>query len=281
MKSRWIGITGAVLVLTSLVLGAVGPRLFPTAFGIASTMPSGTMMNGQMMGGMMHGNMPNGQMNGMMNGTMPNGQMNGQMMGGMMHGNMPNGQMNGMMNGTTPNGQMNGMMMGGMMSGQVGGDASLPFDQRFLDQMIMHHEGAVMSTQMMIAGSERPELRDLAQRIITGQQREIEQMREWRTAWYGSAGAPPTHEAMMAQMGAGGMMNGGSMGQMMGGNADADHMYLQMMIPHHQAAISMAQQALSQSEHPEIKTLAEGIIATQQAEIEEMQGYLAEWYGGK
>jgi uncharacterized protein (DUF305 family) len=164
------------------------------------------------------------------------------------------------------------MMGGGMMGGQVGGDASLPFDQRFLDQMIMHHEGAVMSTQMMIAGSERPELRDLAQRIITGQQRELDQMRQWRTAWYGSAGDPPAHDAMM---------NDGAMGQMMGANADADHMYLQMMIPHHQAAISMAQQALAQAEHPELKTLAEGVIATQQAEIEEMQGYLAQWYGGK
>ena len=263
MKSRWIGITGAVLVLTSLVLGVVGPRLFPTAFRSASTMPSGAMMHGTMMGGSTTG----GMMHGTMDGNMPNG---------MMNGNMPNDMMGGMMNGNMSNG-----MMGGMMRGQVGGDASLPFDQRFLDQMIMHHEGAVMSTQMMIASSARPELRDLAQRIITGQQREIDQMRQWRTAWYGSAGAPQTHDAMMAQMGGGGMMNGGAMGQMMGGNADADHMYLQMMLPHHQAATSMAQQALAQAEHPEIKTLAESMIATQQAEIEEMQGYLDEWYGGK
>jgi uncharacterized protein (DUF305 family) len=270
MKSRWVGITGSGLVLTALVLGTVGPRLFPTAFGSTGTMTHGAMMNGSMMGGNMPNGMMNGNMpNGMMNGNMPNGMMNGNMPNGMMNGNMPNG----MMNGNMPNGMMGGGMMGGgMMGGQVGGDASLPFDQRFLDQMIMHHEGAVMSTQMMIADSERPELRDLAQRIITGQQRELDQMRQWRTAWYGSAGAPPDHS---------GMMNGGGMGQMMGDNADADHMYLQMMIPHHQAAISMAQQALAQAEHPEIKTLAEGIIATQQAEIEEMQGYLAKWYGGK
>jgi uncharacterized protein (DUF305 family) len=243
IKSRWFGITGAGLVLTALVLGAVGPRLFPTAFRSASAMPSGMMMHGTMMGGMMHGSTTGG--------TMGGGMMGGGMMGGMMNG------------------------------GMMGGDASLPFDQRFLDQMIMHHEGAVMSTQMMIASSARPELRDLAQRIITGQQRELDQMREWRTAWYGSAGAAPNHDAMMAQMGDGAMMNGGGMGQMMGDNADADHMYLQMMIPHHQAAVSMAQQALAQAEHPEIKTLAESVIATQQAEIEEMQGYLAAWYGGK
>ncbi len=187
-----------------------------------------------------------------------------------------NGPMNGQMNGGMMNGQMNGGMMGDMMSGEVGGDPSLPFDQRFLDQMIMHHEGAVMSTQHMIASSTRPELRDLAQRIIAGQQAELDQMRAWRTTWYG-AGAPEPG-AMMDQMG-GGMMNSDSMGQMMGGNGTMDRMYLQMMIPHHAAAITMAQQALAEAEHPEIKALSERIIATQQAEIVEMQGYLDTWYG--
>jgi uncharacterized protein (DUF305 family) len=51
-------------------------------------------------------------------------------------------------------------------------------------------------------------------------------------------------------------------------------MFLQMMIPHHQAAIAMAQQAPSQAEHPEIKTLAQTIMTTQRAEIVEMHGYL-------
>ena len=71
------------------------------------------------------------------------------------------------------------------------------------------------------------------------------------------------------------------MRQMMGANADFDRMFLQMMIPHHEAAITMAQQALTQAEHPEIKTLAQGIVTTQQAEIGEMQGYLRAWYGAQ
>jgi uncharacterized protein (DUF305 family) len=66
---------------------------------------------------------------------------------------------------------------------------------------------------------------------------------------------------------------------MMRTNADFDRMFLQMMIPHHEAAISMAQQALAQAAHSEIKTLAQSIITTQQSEIAEMQGYLRGWYG--
>src|SRR6266540_1361902 len=77
------------------------------------------------------------------------------------------------------------------------------------------------------------------------------------------------------------MMNRDQMRQVMGANADFDRMFLQMMIPHHAGAISMAQQALAQAEHPEIKTLAQGIVTTQQTQITEMQGYLRDWYGAQ
>ena len=172
-----------------------------------------------------------------------------------------------------------GMMANGTMPNARPGEANLPFDQRFLDNMIMHHQNAVMMAQTMIADSQRPELRDLAQRIITGQQREIEQMRQWRSDWYGASGASTMQEAMMEQMAGSGMMNREQMLQMMGGNVDFDRMFLQMMIPHHQDAINMAQQALEQAEHPEVKTLAQDIVTTQQAEIQEMQTYLRDWYG--
>jgi len=195
----------------------------------------------------------------------------------------PNGMIGpGMMNGS----MMNGSMMGRGMIGQGAvNDINQPFDQHFLDQMIAHHQMAVMSTQMMIADSARPELRDLAQRIITAQQREIDQMRTWRDTWYGTTrdGALPgmIGGGMMESGMIGSMMNRDQMRQMMGANADFDRMFLQMMIPHHEAAITMAQQALTQAEHPEIKTLAQRIVTTQQAEITEMHGYLRTWYGAQ
>jgi len=167
-----------------------------------------------------------------------------------------------------------GMMNGGMMGAGAITNPAASFDQRFLDQMIVHHQGAVMSAQMMIADSARPELRDLAQRIITGQQREINQMRQWRQDWYGTAASGTLPGMMNGGMTGAAMMNREQMRQMMGANADFDRMFLQMMIPHHEAAIAMAQQALAQAEHSEIKTLAQGIITTQRAEVGEMQRYL-------
>jgi uncharacterized protein (DUF305 family) len=99
-------------------------------------------------------------------------------------------------------------------------DPSAPYDLRFLDEMLRHHEGTAASALGMLADSSRPEMGDLAQRIITGQQRQIDQMRAWRQQWYPDAGTPPIG---MDQRG--GRMGGGT-------NSDAaDRMFLRMMIP--------------------------------------------------
>lgn len=61
--------------------------------------------------------------------------------------------------------------------------------------------------------------------------------------------------------------------------ADLESSFLMGMIPHHRDAIAMAQMALTKSTRPELRTLAQGIIDSQQAEVEEMTGYLGDWYG--
>ncbi len=61
------------------------------------------------------------------------------------------------------------------------GDA--PFDIRFIDAMIPHHESAIMMAQMAQQRAERPEIKQLAEAIIRVQSAEIEQMKQWRAAW--------------------------------------------------------------------------------------------------
>ncbi len=161
-------------------------------------------------------------------------------------------------------------------------DASAPYDLRFIDEMIMHHQGAIISAEMMIGDSERPELRDLARRIQQSQREQIERMRAWREQWYPDTTAPAMDMdpmgGMMDMMGGNGGMMDGMMADMMGGE-QANRMFLRMMIPHHQLAIDMAEDALRQAEHEDLKGLAREIVADQSAEITEMEGYLRDWYG--
>ena len=51
------------------------------------------------------------------------------------------------------------------------------------------------------------------------------------------------------------------------------------MIVHHEGAVAMAEAALKNAEHQEIKTMATAIISAQTAEIAQMHAWLAEWYG--
>ncbi|URD53421.1 DUF305 domain-containing protein [Chroococcidiopsis sp. CCNUC1] len=64
------------------------------------------------------------------------------------------------------------------------GTADAQFDLRFMNAMIAHHEGAVMMAQDALQKSKRPEIKQLANEIVTSQQKEITQMKQWRKAWY-------------------------------------------------------------------------------------------------
>lgn len=64
------------------------------------------------------------------------------------------------------------------------------------------------------------------------------------------------------------------------GQADAeyDHRFIDMMIPHHEGAIMMAKDALQKSQRPEIKKMAEKLIEDQEKEIAQLKAWGEEWY---
>lgn len=59
------------------------------------------------------------------------------------------------------------------------------FDLEFVRQMIPHHEMAVMMARMLAVGTDREEMKVLAQNIITSQSDEIGMMRSWYKTWAG------------------------------------------------------------------------------------------------
>lgn len=58
---------------------------------------------------------------------------------------------------------------------------------------------------------------------------------------------------------------------------DADTMFAQMMIVHHEGAIEMADLAVERAENPDVRALAERISAAQGPEIEQMTSWLETW----
>ncbi|MEU8072410.1 MULTISPECIES: DUF305 domain-containing protein [unclassified Micromonospora] len=82
----------------------------------------------------------------------------------------------------------------------------------------------------------------------------------------------------------GGMTHGTGSGSTAGASAsadatfnDADVMFAQMMIPHHQQAVTMADLAPTRASDPELKDLAARIKAAQDPEIATMKGWLTAW----
>jgi uncharacterized protein (DUF305 family) len=58
------------------------------------------------------------------------------------------------------------------------------FDKEFIEEMIVHHEGAVAMAELVLAKSNRPELKQLATDIISAQTKEIQMMQNWLKEWF-------------------------------------------------------------------------------------------------
>jgi uncharacterized protein (DUF305 family) len=185
-------------------------------------------------------------------------------MAGMDHGNMGRDQAQ-----MTPMPAATADAMAGMDHGNMGGMMGEgPYDALFIDSMIMHHEGAITMAQQAQTEAERPEIKQLAEAIITAQEREIAQMQQWRTAWFPDL-------ADTQGMG----MDMGTMEVADDPSKPFDQRFIEAMIPHHEGAIMMAKDAQQNAERAEIKQLAGEIITAQEAEIAQMRQWLKEWYG--
>ncbi|WP_225073533.1 DUF305 domain-containing protein [Desulfuromonas sp. CSMB_57] len=62
-----------------------------------------------------------------------------------------------------------------------------PYEQRFLEAMISHHEGAIAMAGEALQLAKNADLKDLAAEIIRAQKDEIATMRQWLRDWFGVA----------------------------------------------------------------------------------------------
>lgn len=62
-----------------------------------------------------------------------------------------------------------------------------PFDKAFIEQMTVHHQGAIAMARAQLAGGEDADLKKIATAIVSAQEAETTQMADWKAKWYGSA----------------------------------------------------------------------------------------------
>lgn len=136
-------------------------------------------------------------------------------------------------------------------------------EREFITHMIPHHQEAVDTAQEVLErGGTTPEIRTLAESIISTQVAEIDMMKEWHLNWYREAYVDTgSYTPMMREL------------ENLTG-AELDQVFLEDMIGHHMGAIMMSRSVRPYIEHSEVTELADAIELTQSAEIAAMRGML-------
>ena len=177
------------------------------------------------------------------------------------------------------------LLLGGLLGGLTGyrlahdRPAADSVDVGFARDMSVHHEQAVQMAALVYDRTDDPEIRQLAFDILTTQQGQIGIMSGWLDVWghdWTSAGPFMTWMGMPVEGLMPGMATAEQMAALRAASGDAaDALFLQLMIPHHQAGVEMALVAADKANQAPVRTLATGIVEAQALEIAYMQELLA------
>lgn len=129
------------------------------------------------------------------------------------------------------------------------------FDVRFSQRMMDHHQMAVDMARAALRSGRDARVRGAAREVIAAQAKELAQMGAWVKAWTGKAYRP-----------ASAAMNVPSSG--------TDRWFLTEMIPHHQGAVEMARLVPARTQNAAVRKLAQQIIKSQSAEINQYRAWL-------
>jgi uncharacterized protein (DUF305 family) len=146
-------------------------------------------------------------------------------------------------------------------------------DERFIDAMVPHHQGAIEMAQVALENAEHPEILALAEDIVSAQETEIGQLKAIKQEQFGTSEV--SMDMSTEEMEGMGMA---SDPQELANQEPFDKAFIDNMIPHHESAIEMAQVVLEESENPEIREIAGAIVDAQEREIEQMTSWRDEWY---
>lgn len=161
-------------------------------------------------------------------------------------------------------------------------------DVEFATAMVEHHAQAIQMANFTIGRDGiDPRIAELAEEIRLSQTAEIDEMAGFLRSWGEevpetgfATGDSHSHDSEMvggdhADMP--GMMTAAEMEELAGAQGDAfAHMWMQMMIEHHEGALAMVDEVQDDGEHEGLRRLAEQMEAAQRTEIGDLERWLAD-----
>ncbi len=136
------------------------------------------------------------------------------------------------------------------------------FDLRYVNNMISHHLAAIdMAKQAQIA-STRPEIKELAQVIITSDERGIKELYEQKKSWYQDT--TPVTRFDKVELG--------------GSDELFDLRFLNALTVHHEMAIESAKEVRTKSRRTEVLNLANTVITNLSANLVQFETWRKAWY---
>ncbi|WP_228183407.1 DUF305 domain-containing protein [Streptomyces anulatus] len=153
---------------------------------------------------------------------------------------------------------------------EAGQDTANSADFRYAQMMIEHHGQALVMTELVPERASADTVKRLADRISAGQKPEIGAMEGWLKR-NGGDRRKEHHD----HNGMPGMATDAQIEKLRAAEGKAfDKLFLELMITHHQGAITMATEALTEGNDVIVEEMASDVVAQQTVEINRMRGLM-------
>ena len=152
-------------------------------------------------------------------------------------------------------------------------------DIEFASGMIPHHGQAMEMAGMATSKAGSAKVKEFAEKVMAAQGPEITALSGLLSGWGEPVPAAAGHDSSMAGMdhGDSGMMSSQQMDDLKAAEgAEFDRMWVDMMIDHHEGAVTMSRTEVAEGANSQAKELAEAIIDAQTAEIAELKSLRTE-----
>lgn len=147
-------------------------------------------------------------------------------------------------------------------------------DVQFVQNMIVHHQQALDMANLVPQRSARDDVKRFADRVLDSQRVEIDAMNDWLRR-HGHPTIDPEHGGHGQHAGMPGMATPAQLDTLRAASGpEFDRLFLQLMITHHEGALTMAGQAQTHGRDVRVQELADDVIVGQTDEINTMRAML-------